>query len=103
MSTYTIQPKLPPEIADRYETILQTLNGAMTVTDAAERLNLSRVQCHTLMNRAAAGVLEALLPKKPGRRAMPEREQKLQEEGETLRRGDKGPGESGETEHPPNA
>jgi transposase len=61
----------------------------MTVTDAAERLNLSRVQCHTLMNRAAAGVLEALLPKKPGRRGMPEREQKLQEEVETLRRENK--------------
>jgi transposase len=86
MGTYTIQPKLPPEIAERYETILQTLNGAMTVTDAAEKLNLSRVQCHTLMNRAAAGVLESLLPKKPGRRAMPERERKLQEEVETLRR-----------------
>ena len=86
MSTYTIQPKLPQDIAERYETILQTLNGAMTVVEAAEKLGLSRVQCHTLMNRAAAGVLEALLPKKPGRKSMPERERKLQEEVERLRK-----------------
>jgi Helix-turn-helix domain len=86
MSTYTIQPKLPPEISERYETILQTLNGAMTVTAAAEKLGLSRVQCHTLMNRAAAGVLEALLPRKPGRPATPVRQRELEAEVEQLRR-----------------
>lgn len=86
MSTYTIQPRLSPELAERYEAILQALGGETTVTAAAEKLGLSRVQTHTLLNRAAAGVLESLLPKKPGRRAMPERERKLQEEVERLRK-----------------
>jgi transposase-like protein len=86
MSTYTIQPQLSPEIAERYEAILQALSGATTVTAAAEKLGLSRVQTHTLLNRAAAGVLESLLPKKSGRRAMPERERKLQQEVERLRK-----------------
>src|SRR2546430_2409702 len=81
---YTTQPKLPPEIAELYETILKTLSGSMPVTEAAEKLGLSTVQCHNLLNRGAAGILEALLPKKPGRKAMPERERKLQEENERL-------------------
>src|SRR5439155_7585363 len=83
---YTTQPKLSPEIAELYETILRTLEGTMTPTEAAEKLGLSTVQCHNLLNRAAAGVLEALLPKKPGRRAIPEREKKLLEENERLKK-----------------
>src|SRR6266481_2169875 len=83
---YTTQPKLPPEIAELYETILQALDGTMTPTEAAEKLGLSTVQCHNLLNRAAAGVLEALLPKKPGRRAMPQRAKRLQEENERLKK-----------------
>jgi transposase len=86
MSPYTIQPQLSPELAERYEAILQALSGATTVRAAAEKLGLSRVQTHTLLNRAAAGVLESLLPKKSGRRAMPERERKLQQEVERLRK-----------------
>ena len=86
MSRYTPQPSLPEEIAELYETILQALTGSITVTAAAEKLQLSRVQTHTLLNRAAAGVLESLLPKKPGRKAMPERERQLEEEVERLRK-----------------
>jgi len=83
---YTTQPKMPPEIAELYETILRTLHGDLTPTEAAEKLHLSTVQCHNLLNRAAAGVLEALLPKKPGRRAMPHLERKLREENERLKK-----------------
>jgi transposase len=86
MSRYTPQPSLPEEIAELYEAILQALTGSITVTAAAEKLKLSRVQTHTLLNRAAAGVLESLLPKKPGRKAMPERERQLEEEVERLRK-----------------
>src|SRR6267143_2731342 len=83
---YTTQPKMPEEIGALYETILQALTGALTPTDAAEKLKLSTVQCHNLLNRAAAGVLEALLPKKPGRKSMPEVERKLREENERLKK-----------------
>src|SRR6266850_7730882 len=83
---YTTQPKLPAEIAELCETILQALHGTMTPTEAAEKLGLSTVQCHNLLNRAAAGVVEALLPKKPGRRAMPQRERRLQEENDRLKK-----------------
>ena len=83
---YTTQPKMPPDIAALYEAILQALTGTLTPTEAAEKLNLSTVQCHNLLNRAAAGVLEALLPKKPGRKAMPQVERRLREENERLRK-----------------
>lgn len=83
---YTSQPKLPPEIAELYETILKALNGAMPVTEAAQKLGISAVQCHNLLNRAAAGILEALLPKRPGRKAMPQVERKLREENERLKK-----------------
>src|SRR3989442_14358271 len=94
---YTTQPKMPPEIAALYETILQALSGTLTPTEAAEKLKLSTVQCHNLLNRAAAGVLEALLPKKPGRRAMPQRERRLQEENERLKKENRRPQERAET------
>ncbi len=83
---YTTQPKMPEEIGALYETILQALTGALTPTEAAEKLKLSTVQCHNLLNRAAAGVLEALLPKKPGRKSMPEVERRLREESERLKK-----------------
>jgi transposase len=83
---YTTQPKMPEEIGALYETILQALTGALTPTEAAEKLKLSTVQCHNLLNRAAAGVLEALLPKKPGRKSMPEVERRLREENERLKK-----------------
>ena len=86
MSTYTLQPKLSPELVEMYQTILQALSGSITVTAAAEKLRLSRVHTHTLLNRPAAGVLESMLPKKPGRKAMPERERHLEEEVEKLRK-----------------
>src|SRR5262249_22576147 len=85
-SMYTTQPKLPAEIAELYETILQAMHGTITPTDAAEKLGISTVQCHNLLNRAAAGVLEALLPEKPGRKAMPHLERKLREENERLKK-----------------
>src|SRR3989442_14045542 len=75
---YTTQPKLPPEIAELYETILRTLHGTMTPTEAAEKL-------------------EALLPKKPGRKSMPQRERKLQGENERLERGNRRLEERAET------
>lgn len=86
MSRYTLQPTLSPELMELYQTILQGLSGSISVTEAAEKLQLSRVQTHNLLNRAAAGVMESLLPKKPGRKAMPEEERRLQEEVEKLRK-----------------
>lgn len=83
---YTTRPTLPKEIAEEYETIVQALHGTLTPTEAAEKLKLSTVQCHNLLNRAMAGVLEALLPKKPGRKSMPQTERKLREENERLKK-----------------
>jgi transposase len=83
---YTTRPQLSPEISELYETILRALDGTLTPTEAAEKLGISTVQCHNLLNRAAAGVLEALLPKKPGRKAMPHLERKLREENERLKK-----------------
>jgi len=83
---YTTQPKLPAQIAELYDTILQALDGRMTPTEAAEKLGISTVQCHNLLNRATAGVLEALLPKQPGRKAMPHLERRLREENERLKK-----------------
>ncbi len=94
---YTTRPQLSPEIAELYETILRALDGTLTPTQAAEKLGISTVQCHNLLNRAAAGVLEALLPKKPGRKAMPHLERKLREENERLKKENRGLQERAET------
>lgn len=86
MSKYTTQPPLPKDMSARYQTILRTLNGELTVTEAAELLGLSREHCHELMNRAARAALGSITPKKAGRKPVPKEERELRAEVEKLRK-----------------
>jgi len=84
--SYTPQPEVPEALQERYRTILQVLNGELTVSAAAEKLALSRNQFQTVMHKALQGMIEALEPKPPGPLPMPERERQLSEEKEKLLR-----------------
>ena len=83
--TYVPMPAIDPAMTERYETVMQAINGTITVSEGARRLNLSRNHFQSLMHRALGSFVEELIPKVGGRPAMPERERQLQEETQRLR------------------
>lgn len=84
--TYTPMPQVPGMLEERYRVTLAVLSGTITVSEAAKRLGLSRVQYQTIMHRGLHGLIDGLSPKLPGRPAKSEQEQKLLAENERLRR-----------------
>ncbi len=85
-SNYEKQPEVSPEMRERYRVMLEVLAGALSVSEGARQLGLSRNHFQTLMHRGLAGMIEAMTPKPPGRPATPAREAELQAENERLRR-----------------
>jgi transposase-like protein len=82
--TYTPLPALGPEVAARYRTVLEVLSGALTVSEGARRLGLSRNHFQSLMHRAMGSMVEELTPTAGGRPPTPEAERRLREENERL-------------------
>lgn len=67
--------------------ILEVLSGTMTTVDAGHALGISLQRYYQLESRALQGMLQALEPKKRGKRADPVREtETLRHENERLRR-----------------
>ena len=84
--TYTAAPKAPEELRTRYETMLAVMSGAITVSDGARRLGMSRNHFQTLMHRGLAAMMDGISPRMPGRAPKSEQETALQSEVEKLRR-----------------
>ncbi len=84
--TYTPMPEVPETLRERFTVVMQVQSGAMTVSDGARKLGMSRNQFQSMMHKAMAGMIEAMTPKSPGRPAKPEAESKLKTESEKLRR-----------------
>jgi hypothetical protein len=83
--TYTAMPAVPPELAARYEVMVAVMSGAVTVTEGARRLGLSRNHFQSLLHRALGSLIAELGPKPGGRPPMPARERQLEEETGRLR------------------
>lgn len=84
-SRYVKTPEPSEEDRPLYEATLKVISGAMTVTEAAASVGLSRVRFQTLMNRGLNGLLDSLKPQTRGPKPTPEREQALRREVEELR------------------
>jgi transposase-like protein len=84
--TYTPVPEVPEAIREKFLTVMAVQSGAMTVTDGAAKLGMSRNQFQTMMHKAMAGMIEAMTPKPPGRKPVPEEQAKLRAESEKLKR-----------------
>ncbi|HTD57751.1 MAG TPA: hypothetical protein VK672_02550, partial [Solirubrobacteraceae bacterium] len=84
--SYVPQPEVPERLAERYQVTLMVLSGAITLSEGARRLGLSRVQYQTLLHRGLHGLIDGLSPKLPGRPAKSEQEHQLAVENEWLRR-----------------
>lgn len=79
-SRYVKAPVPTEEIRPLYEAVLKALSGAMSVTDSAALVDLSRVRFQARMNRGLHGLLAALRELPRGRPPIPERERALREE-----------------------
>jgi transposase len=84
--TYTPLPEVPEQLRERYQVMLEVLNGTETVSSGARRLGLSRNHFQSLLHRGLEGLLEGLSPKPSGRPAKPARQAELESEVERLRR-----------------
>jgi hypothetical protein len=83
--SYTALPAVPPAVASRYETVLSVMSGALSVSEGARRLGLSRNHFQTLLHRALGSMIEELSPKPAGRPPTPARERELELETGRLR------------------
>lgn len=73
-------------MTERYKAVLQVMSGALTVTDAAKQVGLSRNRFQTLMHRGLTALVNELVPKVPGPTPVSEKERELREENESLKR-----------------
>jgi AraC-like DNA-binding protein len=83
--TYTALPQIPRELAPRYEVMMGVISGALTVSEGARRLGLSRNHFQSRLHRVLGSLIKELEPKTGGRPPMPARERELEEETGRLR------------------
>lgn len=84
-SRYVKAPQPPESARPLYEAMMKVMSGAMTVTEAAASVGLSRLRFQTRMHRGLHGLMEALEDQRPGRKPTPEAEASLREEVQQLR------------------
>jgi hypothetical protein len=65
-SSYEAAPQVPPELKQRFEILRAVLGGMTSISEAAEQLQIARVNMQTLVHRAEAAVLAALQPRATG-------------------------------------
>ena len=89
---YLRKPEVPAELKKRHAAVMAVLRGELTVTAAAQRLNVSRNHFQTLLHKAQAGLIAGLEPGMPGRPPLPaevarlrQRMQQLEKENAQLR------------------
>jgi transposase len=83
---YEPEPEIPERLRERYATMLAVIQGSVSVSEAARKLNLSRPRFQTLLHRCLKGMLDGLTPRERGRPAKPQREAQLERENEKLQR-----------------
>jgi hypothetical protein len=82
---YKPMPQVPEPVKERYRTVTEVLSGAITVSEGARRLGLSRNRFQSVMHRGLEALIQSLHGE-PGRPAMPESERRLREEMLALQR-----------------
>jgi transposase-like protein len=83
--SYKPMPPVPEPLKERYRVVAEVLSGAITVSEGARRLGLSRNRFQSVMHRGLEALIESLHGE-PGRPAMPESERRLREEVRRLER-----------------
>ena len=84
--TYRAAPQVKPELLPRYRVVLEVLSGALSVSEAARRLKLSRNHFQSLLHRGLAGLISELERKPAGRPRLSQPEKELRDEAARLQR-----------------
>jgi transposase-like protein len=82
---YTPMPQVPVPLKDRYQVITEVLSGAISVSEGARRLGLSRNRFQSVMHRGLKALIHGMQGE-PGRPAVPESERQLRQEVLRLQR-----------------
>jgi transposase InsO family protein len=78
-SGYTRVPDVPPELLERFIEMVRVLSGDQTVTGAAKKLGLSRVQMQTVQHRFIEGAIVGMSARPSGPRPKSDREKELED------------------------
>jgi hypothetical protein len=84
--SYTPAPSIPPEMAQRIETILEVIAGRVSVAQAARSLGMSRNHFQTILHRGMAALVESVRVQPAGRPPKPKQVLSLEQDNERLRR-----------------
>ncbi len=84
--SYQPAPIVPPEVADRLETIIAVIAGTCTVSEGARRTGIARNNFQTIVHRAKQALVESLAPRPSGPKPTPEAEAELRAENARLKR-----------------
>src|SRR5690349_9905169 len=74
------EPPSDPTLRRRYDAIMAVIGQTVTVTAAAESMDMSRNHFQTILHRVIEAMIDAMTPKPAGRPAKPEREAALEAE-----------------------
>jgi transposase-like protein len=83
--SYRKQPQVSPELLPRYQVVMEVLSGALTVSEGARRLQLSRNQFQSVLHRGLEGLISGLQARPGGRPKPPQAEREARQEAEQLR------------------
>ena len=86
---YIAAPRVPAELSERYRVITEVVAGALTVSEGARRLGLSRNRFQSLLHRALAGLVEGMGVQAAGRPSPPPSERQLRQQVEALQKENK--------------
>ncbi|HEU5142461.1 MAG TPA: hypothetical protein VFU04_04805 [Solirubrobacterales bacterium] len=85
-SSYKPAPKVPPELADRYQVVALVIAEQLSVSEGARRLGMARANFQTLVNRTKESMVTTLMPRPTGPTPHPAEQAALSHEVETLRK-----------------
>lgn len=77
-STYQERPEIPPEIRRRFDLVRAILAERISISDAARELAIARVNMQTIVHRAEAAIVTALMPRPSGPSPKPDSEKALE-------------------------
>jgi hypothetical protein len=83
-TSYSKQPEIPAELAQRFTVVRAVLGEQMTISQAARELAMARVNMQALVHRVEAAVISALQPRPTGPEPTPAAQKQLQARVEEL-------------------
>lgn len=84
--SYTPAPRVPGEMTERLEMILEVLAGRRSVSEAARALGMSRNHFQTILHRGLCGMVESITPQPSGRPGKPKEMLELEAQVQRLQR-----------------